>query len=143
MSVRGDIRDDIVAKLAAAIPEAYVVGGWDESQSSIARKPLLIAVMWRSTDYDPNQEYGAVRQLERWTWDIYVVVATTAAQDSGWETLDTTLATIRATLCPAAGYRAGGRADCEEFNLLEEFYEGIAQVGRAMRATYTHGRFAG
>lgn len=132
MSVsRTDIRTAIAAKIKDALPYAQVIeSSTPDLLASERPGAVLIEVVYPRITMDASRELGAVRQPERWEFDIFFLIPGEGSQNAS---ADEIFDALTATLVPTAGWRPEN--GFSELERVEETFEGTGQVGSIYRST--------
>ena len=137
MSTRTDLRAAIAAKVEEALPYAKVIEGATPDLLSAGRPDrLLVEVVYPRVSIDQSRELGAVRQPERWEFDIFFLIPGEGSQSTSADEVFDQLTTY---LVPTTGWRPISGFD--EVQRVEETFEGTGQVGSIYRLTVACNRY--
>lgn len=137
MSTRTDLRVAIAKKVTDALPFAKVIESSTPEQLVAERQDrLVVNVVYPRITMDSSRELGAVRQPERWEFDIFFLIPGEGPQSTLADEVFDQLTTY---LTPAAGWRPISGFD--EVQRVEETFEGTGQIGSVYRLTVACNRY--
>ncbi len=137
MSVRTDLRTAIAQKITEALPYAKVIeSAMPDELAGERLDRLVVNVVYPRVTIEQSRELGAVRQPERWEFDIFFLIPGEGSRNTS---ADEVFDQLQEKLVPPEGWRPYTGFD--ELQRVEETFEGAGQVGSIYRLTVACNRY--